>query len=143
METRSQQTTDLLAPGELAQRLIRFDTTSPGGSERELIAWLAPLLEAAGLDVRVLARDPERPNIVARLRGRGEAPPLLLHGHIDVVPVTGQKWSVDPFAGVVEDGVLWGRGALDMKGGVAMLLATVLRAAEGPPPAGDLILCVL
>jgi acetylornithine deacetylase/succinyl-diaminopimelate desuccinylase-like protein len=130
-------------PGELAQQLIRFDTAAPGGRERELIEWLAPLLEAAGLEVRVLARDPERPNIVARLQGRGEAPPLLLHGHVDVVPVTGQKWSVDPFAGTISDGVLWGRGALDMKGGVAMLLAAVLRTAAGPPPAGDLVLCVL
>jgi acetylornithine deacetylase/succinyl-diaminopimelate desuccinylase-like protein len=132
----------LISPGELAQQLIRFDTTSPGGRERELIDWLVPQLEAAGLDVRVLARDPDRPNIVARLAGRGEAPPLLLHGHVDVVPVTGQKWSVDPFAGVIDDGVLWGRGALDMKG-VAMLVTAVLRAAQGPPPPGDLILCVL
>lgn len=130
-------------PGELARELIRFDTAAPGGRERELVAWLAPQLEAAGLEVRVLARDPEKPNIVARLAGRGEAPPLLLHGHVDVVPVTGQKWSVDPFAGEVRDGVLWGRGALDMKGGVAMLVTAVLRAAAGPPPAGDLILCVL
>jgi acetylornithine deacetylase/succinyl-diaminopimelate desuccinylase-like protein len=134
----------LSATGELARDLIRFDTAAPDGRERELIAWLAPQLEAAGLEVRILARDPERPNIVARLRGRGEAPPLLLHGHIDVVPVTGQKWSVDPFAGEVDgDGVLWGRGALDMKGGVAMLVAAVLRAAAGPPPASDLILCVM
>ncbi|HVV89153.1 MAG TPA: M20/M25/M40 family metallo-hydrolase [Solirubrobacterales bacterium] len=131
------------APGELARELIRFDTASPGGRERDLIAWLAPRLEAAGLDVRILARDPERPNIVARLGGRGAAAPLLLHGHIDVVPVTGQQWSVNPFAGTVEDGVLWGRGALDMKGGVAMLVTAVLRAAAGPPPPGDLILCVL
>src|ERR1700744_111709 len=131
------------APGELAQQLIRFDTAAPGGRERDVIAWLAPQLEAAGLDVQVLARDPERPNIVARLKGRGEAPPLLLHGHVDVVPVTGQNWSVDPFAGEVRDGVLWGRGALDMKGGVAMLVAAVLRAAQGPPPAGDIVLCVL
>jgi acetylornithine deacetylase/succinyl-diaminopimelate desuccinylase-like protein len=143
MEGRSQQTTEILAPGELARRLIRFDTTSPGGTERELIAWLAPRLEAAGLDVQVLARDPERPNIVARLKGRGEAPPLLLHGHVDVVPVSGQKWSVDPFAGEIREGVLWGRGALDMKGGVAMLVTAVLRAAQGPPPAGDIVLCVL
>src|ERR1700748_2258165 len=134
MEARSRQTTEILAPGELARRLIRFDTTSPGGSERELIVWLAPRLEAAGLDVQVLARDPERPNIVARLAGRGAAPPLLLHGHVDVVPVTGQQWSVDPFAGEIRDGVLWGRGALDMKGGVAMLLTAVLRTAAGPPP---------
>src|ERR1700744_641373 len=118
MEPSSQQTTEILAPGESAQRLIRFDTTSPGGTERELIAWLAPRLGEAGRDVQVLARDPERPNLVARLKGRGEAPPLLLHGHVDVVPVSGQKWSVDPFAGEVRDGVLWGRGALDMKGGV-------------------------
>jgi acetylornithine deacetylase/succinyl-diaminopimelate desuccinylase-like protein len=133
----------LISAGELAQQLIRFDTTSPGGHERDLIDWLAPRLEAARLDVRVLARDPDRPNIVARLHGRGEAPPLLLHGHVDVVPVTGQKWSVDPFAGVIDDGVLWGRGALDMKGGMAMLVTAVLRSAQGPPPPGDLILCVL
>jgi acetylornithine deacetylase/succinyl-diaminopimelate desuccinylase-like protein len=136
--------TGLSTTGELARDLIRFDTAAPNGRERELIAWLAPRLEAAGLEVRILARDPERPNIVARLAGRGEAPPLLLHGHIDVVPVSGQKWTVDPFAGEVDaDGVLWGRGALDMKGGVAMLVAAVLRAAAGPPPAGDLILCVM
>lgn len=143
MEARARQTTDVLSPGDLAQQLIRFDTSSPGGTERELIAWLAPRLEAAGLDVRVLSRDPERPNIVAVLKGRGEAPPLLLHGHVDVVPVTGQKWSVDPFAGEIREGVLWGRGALDMKGGVAMLVTAVLRAAQGPPPAGDIVLCVL
>lgn len=143
MESRAQQTTKIPAPGELARQLIRFDTTSPGGSERELIAWLAPQLEAAGLDIQVLARDPDRPNIVARLRGRGDAPPLLLHGHVDVVPVTGQKWAVDPFAGEVREGVLWGRGALDMKGGVAMLVSAVLRAAQGPAPAGDIVLCVL
>ncbi|HEY2479572.1 MAG TPA: M20/M25/M40 family metallo-hydrolase [Solirubrobacterales bacterium] len=131
------------SPGELAQRLIRFDTTSPPGSERELIEWLAPQLEAAGLDVRVLARDPDRPNIVARLAGRGAAPPLLLHGHVDVVSVAGQQWSVDPFAGTIDDGVLWGRGALDMKGGVAMLVTAVLRAAQGPRPPGDIVLCVL
>ncbi len=134
---------EILAPGELAARLIRFDTSSPGGSERELIGWLAPRLEAAGLEVKVLARDPERPNIVARLKGRGEAPPLLLHGHVDVVPVSGQKWAVDPFAGEIRDGVLWGRGALDMKGGVAMLVTALLRVAQGPPPAGDIALCVL
>jgi acetylornithine deacetylase/succinyl-diaminopimelate desuccinylase-like protein len=130
-------------PGELAQQLIRFDTAAPQGREGKLIAWLAPQLEAAGLDVRLLARDPERPNIVARLRGRGAAPPLLLHGHVDVVSVADQKWSVDPFAGEIRDGVLWGRGALDMKGGVAMLVTAVLRAAAGPPPAGDIVLCVL
>jgi acetylornithine deacetylase/succinyl-diaminopimelate desuccinylase-like protein len=93
--------------------------------------------------VRLFARDLERPNIVARLRGRGAAPPLLLHGHVDVVSVADQKWSVDPFAGEIRDGVLWGRGALDMKGGVAMLVTAVLRAAAGPPPAGDIVLCVL
>ena len=128
---------------ELARELIRFDTVSPPGSERELIGWLAPQLEAAGLEVRVLARDPERPNIVARLAGRGAAPPLLLHGHVDVVSVEGQDWAVDPFAGEVRDGVLWGRGALDMKGGVAMMVTAVLQAAAGPPPAGDIVLCVL
>jgi acetylornithine deacetylase/succinyl-diaminopimelate desuccinylase-like protein len=142
-DTTSQPPEGIAQPGELAAQLIRFDTCSPPGREGELIGWLAPRLEATGLEVRVLARDPDRPNIVARLAGRGEAPPLLLHGHVDVVPVSGQKWSVDPFGGVVEDGVLWGRGALDMKGGVAMLVTALLRVAQGPPPPGDIILCVL
>jgi acetylornithine deacetylase/succinyl-diaminopimelate desuccinylase-like protein len=130
-------------PAELLQRLLRFDTTNPPGAERECIVWVARLAEAAGCEVKLLAQDPERPNLVARLRGAGNAPPLLLQGHVDVVPAKGD-WTHPPFGGEIADGYIWGRGALDMKGGVAMMIAAFLRAAAADePPPGDVILCVL
>jgi acetylornithine deacetylase/succinyl-diaminopimelate desuccinylase-like protein len=131
-------------PGELLRNLIRFDTTNPPGNERACISYIAGLVGAAGIDSVIRARDPERPNLIARLPGRGEAPPLLLQGHVDVVSTAGQTWSHPPFEAVEADGCIWGRGAVDMKGGVAMMLAAFLRArAEGPEPAGDVILCAL
>lgn len=130
-------------PAELLQRLLRFDTSNPPGNERECIDWVAGLLEELGCEVRILARDPARPNLIARLRGAGRAAPLLLQGHVDVVAARG-NWSHEPFAGELHDGYVWGRGALDMKGGVAMMLAAFMRAkvsAQVPP--GDVILCLL
>src|SRR5208337_501804 len=88
-------------------------------------------------------RDPERPNLIARLPGAGAAAPLLLQGHVDVV-ASGGRWRHEPFGGELHDGYLWGRGALDMKGGVAMMLAAFLRAKAGAQsPRGDVILCLL
>ena len=131
-------------PGELLRNLIRFDTTNPPGNERACISYIDGLVRAVGLEPVIRARDPERPNLVARLPGRGAAPPLLLQGHVDVVTTAGQPWSRPPFEAVVEDGCIWGRGAVDMKGGVAMMLAAFLRArAEGLEPAGDVIFCAL
>src|SRR5438105_12617231 len=130
-------------PAELLTQLLRFDTTNPPGGERECIAWAQGLLEQLGVQVRILAKETERPNLVARLSGRGECPPLLLQGHVDVVPARGE-WEHPPFAGEFAGGHLWGRGALDMKGGVAMMLAAFMRvAAGGPQPPGDVILCLL
>jgi acetylornithine deacetylase/succinyl-diaminopimelate desuccinylase-like protein len=130
-------------PAELLAQLLRFDTTNPPGGERDCIAWIQGLLEQLGVDVRIIAKEPERPNLVARLPGRGERPPLLLQGHVDVVAARGD-WVHPPFAGERADGYLWGRGALDMKGGVAMMLAAFMRlAAAGPEPPGDVILCLL
>jgi acetylornithine deacetylase/succinyl-diaminopimelate desuccinylase-like protein len=131
-------------PVELLRQLIRFDTTNPPGNEAECVAWIMDLCQAAGLLTSVLAKDPERPNLVARLPGRGAAPPLLLQGHVDVVTTAGQRWRHDPFGAELIDGEVWGRGALDMKGGVAMMLAAILRLAESDePPPGDVLLCVL
>ena len=131
-------------PAELLVRLLRFDTRNPPGDERALMDFLTGLLRASGLEVRTVAADPERPNLIVRLPGTGEAPPLLLHAHVDVVGVEDQTWTHDPFSGVVEGGMVWGRGALDMKGGVAMLVAAVLRAAqEGIRPRGDVILALM
>jgi len=130
-------------PAELLARLLRFDTTNPPGNERECIDWIRGLLEELGCEVKVLAAEPERPSLVARLRGEGSSPPLLLQGHVDVVAARG-GWTHPPFAGEVHDGLVWGRGALDMKGGVAMLLAAFMRAkASGARPPGDVILCLL
>jgi acetylornithine deacetylase/succinyl-diaminopimelate desuccinylase-like protein len=130
-------------PVELLQRLLRFDTTNPPGGERECIEWIRAMLEGLGCEVKLLAQDPQRPSLVARLAGRGESPPLLLQGHVDVVAARGD-WQHPPFAGEIADGHIWGRGALDMKGGVAMLLAAFMRAlAGGASPPGDVILCLM
>jgi acetylornithine deacetylase/succinyl-diaminopimelate desuccinylase-like protein len=131
-------------PAELLRDLIRFDTTNPPGNERACISYLEGLLTEAGVESTIRAREPDRPNLVARLPGRGTAPPLLLQGHVDVVTTAGQSWSHPPFAADLDGGFVWGRGAIDMKGGVAMMLAAVLRArAEGIEPAGDVIFCAL
>jgi acetylornithine deacetylase/succinyl-diaminopimelate desuccinylase-like protein len=117
-------------PVELLQKLVQFDTTNPPGNERACIEYIERLLAAAGLETELYARDPERPNLVARLSGGNEAPALLLQGHVDVVPTTDENWTYPPFDGVVRDGFVWGRGTLDMKGGVTMMLAAVLKAAQ-------------
>ena len=131
-------------PVELLRRLIRFDTTNPPGAERECIAFLEALAREAGLETRVLALDDERPNLVARLPGEGSAPPLLLQGHVDVVSTAGQRWAHPPLEGALVDEHVWGRGALDMKGGVSMMTSAVLRAAaDGKRPAGDVLLVLL
>jgi len=128
-------------PTQLLAELIRFDTTNPPGNEKACVAHLADRLTDAGLDTTLLAADPDRPNLIARLSGRGEAPPLLLYGHVDVVTTAHQEWTHPPFAGRVVDGWIWGRGALDMKGAVAMMTTAVLRAAKrGLTPAGDVLL---
>ncbi len=122
--------------------LLRFNTTNPPGAEAACIAYLKHRFESAGIEYRLYARDPHRPNLVARVSGRGEAPPLLLYGHVDVVPVTDQQWTHPPFAGRVIDGWVWGRGALDMKDGIAMYADALLHAAK-EPPRGDLIFLAL
>jgi acetylornithine deacetylase/succinyl-diaminopimelate desuccinylase-like protein len=131
-------------PAELLQQLIRIDTTNPPGAEAACVAHVDALLRGVGVAPLLLARNPARPNLVARIPGRGLAAPLLLQGHLDVVTTEGQRWRHPPFEGRVADGFIWGRGALDMKGGVAMMLAAFMRlATEGPQPAGDVILALM
>ena len=131
-------------PAELLQRLLRFDTTNPPGAERECAEWLRSVLGEAGLETTFVAAEPDRPSLVARLHGSGDAPPLMLQAHIDVVSTAGQQWTHPPFAGEVADGFIWGRGALDMKAGAAMFVAAALRAvATGMQPAGDVVLALL
>ena len=113
-------------PAELLQNLIRFDTTNPPGNEVQCVRYINSLLTNAGFETSILAKDSNRPNLIARLKGQGIAPPLLLYGHVDVVSTANQNWTHPPFEGKVVDGYIWGRGALDMKGGVAMMLAAFL-----------------
>lgn len=130
-------------PAELLRRLIRFDTTNPPGNERACIEWIGGVLREAGVESRMVAQDPQRPNLIARLPGTGAAPALLMQGHVDVVPAEG-SWSRPPFGGEIGEGYVWGRGALDMKGGVAMMVAAFLRAATADvAPPGDVVLCVM
>jgi acetylornithine deacetylase/succinyl-diaminopimelate desuccinylase-like protein len=129
---------------DLLRNLVRFETTNPPGHEGPCIAHVQRLVEEAGASTRILAKDDSRPNLLARVAGTGEAPPLLLYGHVDVVTTHGQRWAHPPFGGELVDGVVWGRGTIDMKGGVAMLVDAFARAARGElKPRGDLILCVL
>ena len=131
-------------PVELLQNLIRFNTTNPPGNETACITYINGLLKEAGLHTNILSKSKQRTNVIARLRGEGKAPPLLLYGHVDVVTTEGQKWQHPPFEAQIVDGYLWGRGALDMKSGVAMLLAAFLKAkVEKASLPGDVIFCAV
>ena len=125
---------------EVARDLIRFDTTNYGGGrskgEREAAEYVGAYLESIGLTPEYYEPIPRRTNVMARVPGRDRSKPaLVLHGHLDVVPAIAEDWSVDPFAGEIKDGLLWGRGAVDMKDMDAMILtsvADILRAGEQP-----------
>lgn len=127
----------------LAQALVRFDTSNPPGNEGACIQHVKSLLDDVDIPSQVFAKSPNRPNLVARLTGDGSAPPLLLQWHIDVVPAGPTEWEHPAFGGDMKNGFLWGRGTLDMKGGIAMMLAAVIKAkSEGLTPAGDIILAL-
>ena len=128
---------------ELARDLIRLDTTNPPGEEHLAVEHIEVLLRDAHIEFARYESEPGRPNLVARVKGRGEAPPLLLQGHVDVVTTVNQDWRHRPFGGDVIDGYLWGRGALDMKSGVAMMVAAMIRAHSRGGAPGDLVLAVL
>ena len=131
-------------PIRILQDLIRFDTSNPPGNEEGCIGYIKNMLNESGFETRILSKTPNRPNIVCRLNGRKNAPPLLLYGHIDVVTTKNQRWKYPPFDGVVKEGCVWGRGALDMKSGIAMMLAALIRIkAEGPTPPGDIVLAIV
>lgn len=106
--------------------LIRIDTTNPPGNELAAAEYLREVMERAGIPARVYISEGTRGSVVARLKGNGTEKPLALLGHLDVVPVDGHRWSVDPFAGIVENGAVYGRGALDIKGMVAIEAATMI-----------------
>jgi acetylornithine deacetylase/succinyl-diaminopimelate desuccinylase-like protein len=126
---------------ELLQQLVRFDTVNPPGNERAAQEHLAAHLAAAGFDCELLGAMPERPNLVARLRGAAEGPTLGLLGHVDTVLANAEEWTHDPWSGDVAEGFLWGRGALDMKSQVAaeIAAATALARSGWRPARGELL----
>jgi acetylornithine deacetylase/succinyl-diaminopimelate desuccinylase-like protein len=126
------------------QRLVRFDTVNPPGNERPAQEYLAGYLADAGLEVELLGAEPERPNLVARLRGDRPGPTLCLLSHVDTVLAAPAEWSHGPWSGDVADGFLWGRGALDMKSQTAAeAVAAAGLARAGWRPAGELlVVCV-
>lgn len=109
-------------------RMIRFDTTNPPGNELELARALAAEANEKGLDASVLESGEHRGNLAVRLRGEGSERPLLLLSHLDVVPAEPDRWTYPPFAGTVDDGYVWGRGAIDSKLTGAVQLQVLLMA---------------
>ncbi len=131
-------------PVDLLRELVRIDTSNPPGNEGPCIDLLEGVLQAGGFHVERAARDPRRPNLIARRSGAGRSPALLFCGHVDVVPADPGAWSHPPFSGDLDAGYVWGRGTLDMKGGVAMMVSAAVRAArEGITMSGDLVLAIV
>jgi len=134
---------------ELCRDLIRIDTTNTGGDdgqgERKAAEHVAALLDEVGIQSTLHESRPGRTTLVARIsEGAPDAgPPLLVHGHLDVVPAAAADWQVDPFAGEIRDGYLWGRGAVDMKDFDAMALSVIrARARAGAMPRRPLVLAL-
>jgi acetylornithine deacetylase/succinyl-diaminopimelate desuccinylase-like protein len=124
---------------DLLQRLIRVDTTNPPGNETAAAELLRDYLQGSGVACQLIGKVPERANLVARIPG-GDGPSLLFLSHTDVVLADPAEWSVPPFSGELRDGMVWGRGALDMKSQVAAnAVAIASLAREGFKPSGDLI----
>src|SRR4051794_13410118 len=108
------------------QDLIRINTSSPPGNETKAVDYLREVLEDNGIPTQTFALDPNRANLVARLKGNGSKRPLLILAHTDVVPVQREKWPLDPFGATIKDGYVWGRGSTDDKPILTALLMTML-----------------
>lgn len=125
---------------EFCRELVRIRTVNPPGDELAASEYIAGVMEKVGLEVEVIRHSPGRASTIARLRGLKESAGLLFNGHTDTVPVGAETWVHDPFGGDLAEGKIWGRGAADMKGGVAALMAAVKALAEAHLPLkGDLI----
>lgn len=115
---------------DLAQKLIQFPSLNPPGQEKACIEYLANLLSKGGLEVATFEFAPNRPSLIAKIIGSGSEKPLCFTGHVDVVPLGAEIWNTAPFAGDIRDGKLFGRGASDMKAGVAAFVAATLAQVD-------------
>ena len=132
---------------ETAQRLseyLKINTSNPPGNELATARWLMAVLAKEGIEGQILDTaelGPGRANFYARLKGNGSGKAIALVHHMDVVPVSREYWSVDPFAGLIKDGYVWGRGALDMKGqGIMQLMTVIAIKRSGMPLSRDIVL---
>jgi acetylornithine deacetylase/succinyl-diaminopimelate desuccinylase-like protein len=124
----------------LLSQYLRINTTNPPGNEIAAARWLADVLRREGIESRIFEPAPGKANLYARLAGDGSARPIILLNHMDVVLTSPEYWTVDPFAGVVKDGYVWGRGALDMKGeGIAQLMTMLILKRANVPLKRDII----
>src|SRR5262245_27381067 len=122
------------------QALLRLDTSSPPGNEIRAVEYLQQVLKSEGISYQVFAKDPQRPNLDARIKGNGKKRPILVMGHTDVVTVDPKKWTFPPFAATRDGGYVYGRGAIDDKDSVVaglMLMLTLKRT--GVPLDRDII----
>ncbi len=125
-------------------RYLQIDTTNPPGNEKPAARLLGSLIEAEGLETEYIETQPNREVLVARLRGDGSKGGLMLCNHTDVVPVEARYWDMPAFEGVVRDGRVYGRGAVDMKGcGVMQLIAFLLLKRQGLPLKRDVVFCAV
>lgn len=139
------EVTEVTEVADILHRLLRIDTSNPGQVERPAAEAVAELLTEVGIECRLLEGFPGRTNLIARIPGRDPSRgALLIHGHLDVVPAVASEWTVHPFSGELRDGFLWGRGAVDMKDMIAMVV-TVLRhwARTGVQPDRDLVIAFM
>jgi acetylornithine deacetylase/succinyl-diaminopimelate desuccinylase-like protein len=127
---------------DLLSELIQINTSNPTHPERPAAEWVAGKLDEVGIASQIIEASKGRASTIARIEGSDSSrAPLLIHGHLDVVPADASEWSVDPFAGEIKDGFVWGRGAIDMKDMDAMTLALVREwARTGKKPPRDIVL---
>jgi len=124
----------------LLSQYLRINTTNPPGNEIAAARWLAEVLRREGIESRIFEPAPGKANLYARLAGDGSARPIVLLNHLDVVLASPEFWTVDPFGGVIKDGYIWGRGALDMKGeGIAQLMTMLILKRAKVPLKRDII----
>ncbi|MBR5488213.1 MAG: M20/M25/M40 family metallo-hydrolase, partial [Firmicutes bacterium] len=136
-------TVDVSRVQQILIDLVQLKSENPGGIEQQVADYCKVFLEKLGYEVSFVELMPERNNVIARLKGRGEAKPMVFSGHMDVVPVskeTENEWKFPPFSGTVSEGHIWGRGACDMKGGIAAALAAAeILAEQQIAPPGDIM----
>jgi succinyl-diaminopimelate desuccinylase len=126
---------------KMGQDLVRTQSVNPPGNELAAAEYVVEALKRSDVEAELVMHSENRASVLARLKGQGKGPALIYNGHLDTVPVGAEKWIHEPFGGEVAEGRIWGRGAADMKGGLAAMMAAMKVLAEARVPLkGDLIL---